>query len=753
MQPQKSIAILLDYLGAEMGTYIGGYQGSIFTGIRNELSRQGLRWVTYVGHAVHDREQNAAYRKASDLYRLIDPERHSGMIVLTPALGTNLSDQEFLNFLDAYHPLPVVGIGRKLPGVPTVLVNNASGMQDLMQHLIVSRGFRRFVFVRGIAAHHDAQVREQVFRDALAGHALPMPEDHFLNGGFHSTQAYSAIKHFLQRSRDFEVVVCANDEMAFGVMQALQDHGLRVPTQVAVVGFDDIAEAEVRIPPLTTIRQPLQDMGGEAVRLLLSGAQQDVHLGSQLVIRQSCGTLPSMETLPTALPSPQDLLYRSLLDAARDPACRERFMAHWYDLLREAVTRGESLDPLQQHLMEGQLQAQQNLPPTLWMELTRLALDAHRLLYDLQKVAQSRSYFSYTMTMIYQMRLDAELLSFHDLPSLLGGLKKYLEWMEVERHVMVLYDHFGPEPSPTAHVVLTSEQRDSSAFPTHRLLPEGMQHLLQSENWFVMPLFINDEHYGLLLLGKHSKHNLDGDIPRYLISRAISQVVKVQAQQQYTESLERQVEARTLELQQEVTIRTRTEKALRLANQELQRSVLLDGLTGIFNRTAFNDHLQRMHSSHLQSRQPLSLVLCDVDFFKKYNDLYGHLQGDSCLKEVAQAIERCARNRDDMAARYGGEEFALILPETDSAGALRVAERLQQELLELALPHQASEASNQVTLSMGVAVFSPTVFSPTSGSSPQSLIQQADEALYEAKRHGRNRVMLHRPRPHPEPLH
>ncbi|GEM49293.1 diguanylate cyclase domain-containing protein [Deinococcus cellulosilyticus] len=739
MEPHQSIAILLDYLGAEMGTYIGGYQGSIFSGIRKELARRGVPWVTYVGHAVHDVNQNSAYRKANDLYRLIDPSRHAGMIVLTPAIGTHLSDAEFLDFLEPYHPLPIVGIGRKLPGIPTVLVDNTLGMQDLMEHLIVTRHFRRFVFMRGIAQHHDAQVREQVFRAALKRHSLDILEEHFLTGDFHSARAYTAMREFLLQRRDFEVVVCANDEMAFGVMQALQDHGLRVPTQVAVVGFDDIAEAQVRIPPLTTIRQPLQELGVEAVNLLLEGqGREEVFLGSQLVVRQSCGTLPGLEDMSTLPLTRENRLYQSLLDTVRQPECKGGFTAHWYELLLETVNLGDPLDPLQQQLMELQLQAQQNLSPALWPELTRTLLEGHRLLYEIQKVAQSRSYFSYTMTMIHQMRLDAELLSYQDLPSLLGGLKRYLDWLEVERYVLVLYDTFGPEPSATAHVALCSEAHptEPSSFPTRQLVPDSMQDTLHQDTWFAMPLFINDEHYGLLLTGKHTKFNLDGDMPRYLISRALSQVVKVQAQSRYTESLEQQVKERTHELQQEVKERTRAEKALRVANQELQRSVLLDGLTGIFNRTAFNDHLKRMWKSHLDSSQPLSLILCDVDFFKKYNDLYGHLQGDSCLKQVAKAIERCARNREDMAARYGGEEFALILPETDLAGGMRVAERLQQELNALALPHAASEVSSQITVSMGLANLIPE-----HGTSPNLLIQQADLALYEAKHLGRNRVV------------
>jgi diguanylate cyclase (GGDEF)-like protein len=186
-------------------------------------------------------------------------------------------------------------------------------------------------------------------------------------------------------------------------------------------------------------------------------------------------------------------------------------------------------------------------------------------------------------------------------------------------------------------------------------------------------------------------------------------------------------------LESEIYERRQAEAALRKANFELQRLAVLDGLTQTANRRRFDQYL------HIQWEQPaagpLSLLMCDVDCFKGYNDGYGHQAGDQCLQLVAHAISRAACHVKDLVARYGGEEFAVILPETDLPGALRVAEQIQRELNLLRLPHAHSAVAAHVTLSIGAAVVLPTP-----GSSAELLVAAADAALYQAKHQGRNRV-------------
>jgi diguanylate cyclase (GGDEF)-like protein len=162
----------------------------------------------------------------------------------------------------------------------------------------------------------------------------------------------------------------------------------------------------------------------------------------------------------------------------------------------------------------------------------------------------------------------------------------------------------------------------------------------------------------------------------------------------------------------------------------------IDGLTQIANRRRFDEYLSQEWGRHIRMQQPLSLLICDVDHFKLYNDGKGHQAGDECLKRVAKAISQCYR-AGDLVARYGGEEFALVLPQTNAAGAMQVAERVRSAVAAVALPHGASPVCPFVTLSIGVACTTPQPHDPTGA---RALIEQADRHLYKAKQLGRNQV-------------
>lgn len=194
---------------------------------------------------------------------------------------------------------------------------------------------------------------------------------------------------------------------------------------------------------------------------------------------------------------------------------------------------------------------------------------------------------------------------------------------------------------------------------------------------------------------------------------------------------------REVALTREVEQRT---QALSEANAALQRLASLDGLTRIANRGAFDRCLADAWTAHAANREPLALLLCDIDAFKAYNDTYGHLAGDTALTAVARALSSALRSHDDVAARYGGEEFAILLARCDRDEASRVARILLDSVRDLAIEHRASSVASIVTVSIGVASAVPEA-----SSSPDGLLQRADEALYRAKSGGRDRVVLDDP--------
>lgn len=239
-------------------------------------------------------------------------------------------------------------------------------------------------------------------------------------------------------------------------------------------------------------------------------------------------------------------------------------------------------------------------------------------------------------------------------------------------------------------VVLDRPDRLASLYPQHTISNNGLG--LSAENWCIMPKLGNRLY---LAIDAGPIHDEDGIL------------------------------VAVVETLRDMTDYKRSEAALK----SLAAS---DGLTSLANRRTFDQTFLMEWSRALRTKKPLSLVLADVDHFKLYNDLYGHQRGDECLRSIASLLERNTRPTD-LCARYGGEEFAIILPDTDHAGACQIIERLQKELELVNLPHGACGAGPFVALSLGVATQVPR--SELEG---EWLFKQADDALYAAKRSGRN---------------
>jgi diguanylate cyclase (GGDEF)-like protein len=207
-------------------------------------------------------------------------------------------------------------------------------------------------------------------------------------------------------------------------------------------------------------------------------------------------------------------------------------------------------------------------------------------------------------------------------------------------------------------------------------------------------------------------------------------------------NVQMKLQDQNIRLQKEIEYRKQAEASLEksnlhleTANKELEKLVGLDGLTKIGNRRYFDEYLDRECQRLTRENGSLALILSDIDYFKNYNDTYGHLAGDDCLKQVAQGISNSLKRPADIVARYGGEEFVIVLPNTDLNGAIGVAETIKSEIANLKILHEQSAVSQYVSLSFGVSCTRPD-----QKRSPEALINTADQSLYQAKASGRNQI-------------
>jgi diguanylate cyclase (GGDEF)-like protein len=196
-------------------------------------------------------------------------------------------------------------------------------------------------------------------------------------------------------------------------------------------------------------------------------------------------------------------------------------------------------------------------------------------------------------------------------------------------------------------------------------------------------------------------------------------------------SLKRETDRRKRREHQLIELAVKLEET----NRQLQCLSSLDGLTGIPNRRSCDEFMEKEWRRAVRDAQSFAMIMLDIDFFKSFNDTYGHLAGDDCLRSVATALHELVKRPGDLIGRYGGEEFIVLLPETDIKGAGAVAEAMRLAVVALGIPNAASTVADRVTLSAGVAA---TV--PEKSTAVKDLIAAADKALYQAKKEGRNRV-------------
>ena len=269
------------------------YQSNIWIGASDTAIRTGCSLISFAGGSLSKSSWDEYEPQRNIIYNLIDKHHLKG-IIIAGSLGNFISGGEFKDFYHRFIDIPMVCLGPEIPTVPTVIADNTHGMRELISHLVEGHHCSHIAFVRGPEGNQEAEERLRIFREVLLEHGLEPDPRLILAGDFSRDAGVHAVEHLLSCEFKFDALVGANDDTALGALKAFQEHHIRVPDEVLVVGFDDIEESGFSAPPLTTVRQPLYEMGCKAVEVIhdcINGRKikGTIIVPATLTTRQSCG--------------------------------------------------------------------------------------------------------------------------------------------------------------------------------------------------------------------------------------------------------------------------------------------------------------------------------------------------------------------------------------------------------------------------------------------------------------------------------
>jgi DNA-binding LacI/PurR family transcriptional regulator len=514
------------------------YQSTLVQAVVETARRQGAGVRAFVGGGLGSPERFGAQRNF--LYDLVGPANVDGLVILSSTLANYADQAALLAFAGRYRPLPMASIGRLLEGVPSVAVDNAPALREGLRHLVRVHGHRRIAFVRGPAGNHDAEERYRVYREVLGEHEIALDAALIAPGDYTLAAGTAAVRTLLdERRASFQALVAANDYMALGAIEALRARGVRVPADVAVVGFDDLDEARFAQTPLTSLRQPLREQGELATEMVLAQLRGDgvparTLLPAQLVVRRSCGCraavmkehdhaiAASVAQWSAALEHAAAWVFLSVkrvgraADAERCGAVmaaaldaevggqRGVFGARFEEILAGATSRSEleawheivkGMRDLLRPAMAGDA-ARALRAEDAWHE-------AHVLIAQATERALARRSLSITRWARTVSEAGDALAAARDVPALMAALVEQLPRLQIPGAHVALFEARRPESG--ARLALSVRggvvaPTNDTLYPAARLLPEGTLAPADRQDLLVLPLFSREAPLGLALL-------------------------------------------------------------------------------------------------------------------------------------------------------------------------------------------------------------------------------------------------------------
>jgi diguanylate cyclase (GGDEF)-like protein len=737
----------------------GDYCNLLTRGVSDAAAENGINLFVFSGKSIRIPYQ--FQYQYNVIYELALNGSLDGIILASGLLYSFISHQEFERFYTRFKPVPMVSISVPLEGMPAVIINNRTGLHQALRHLIRVHGKKRIAFIRGPRNNFEAEERYSVYMEVLRENGLRFDPRLVCDGDFTHYSATAALSELIDRRKtDFDAVAAANDEMALKVLDLLRQRGYEVPGQIAVTGFDNVGGARLCHPSLTTVQQPVYEMGRRALGLMLGVLRgkkpTNVTLDTGMVIRESCGCLPESAGLADAaggdyIPAAGtgEFIERETENLGRfgfDKARTGELVNHLFRDLPLSGSGESVMDGLIREFSGIFYRSDLNEEEvgTIQGFVTRLRIKALELCREGESTRSLEDFFQKIRSVLVDMvqKGNASLWSLHNngnrsLRSVLNLMISYIHDRETALGMIVdelkaagirncavflyegeiLHKLNSVWTNPEKAVLTLAYNEEQGAFPyfrkepetcevsrifDHPSLPRQGRHTI-----LVNPLFFMDVQIGIILCELEFK---DPFIYESIFIE-ISCALKLASLMAVQTDIQMKLRAAMQDLEE--------------YNTKLNNISQTDELTGLLNRRGFIS--LAVQSLELAARAGKSGVLfyADLDGLKSINDRFGHKEGDFALRQTSSILKKTFRNAD-IVARLGGDEFIIFAVDTMEESIPDILARLKQCSLE---SNRQSGRPYSISISVGYVPFSTETSVDI-----DVLMSEADACLYEQKK-------------------
>ncbi len=749
-------------VGLLIGQMEESYISLIWPGIIEYIEKNNATLIIFAARSPQTKDGcNFADNVINDF---ITEENIDGLIIMTGEMSNYLKRAKIEKLCRQFKFIPAVSIAYKLNNIPAVLVKNRTGILEAIDHLVQVHKHKRIAFIKGAEGNFEARIRFDAYKEGLSNNKIDFNSELVLPGNFTRETGRAAVELLIdKRKKKVDAILAADDVMALAALEALQDRGIVVPDEIAIVGFDDIVEAGYTMPPLTTVKQSLYEQGWTAAKTVLKMIKGEkvpdvIHLPTELVVRQSCGCLPKSvfsqkdavfiekkESNKIEKMMDKETVVSSVFNDFIDPDMKTETNKKWlFDVLNSFYEDLIDKEAGNRFLIAVYKMLNKNNKNDInirgWQKIFHNL--RHRVLSCMSdsKVIQKVDYlFQRSEILVEEVLLrkmsfgkilmieknwtlseiTRSLSTTFDIEELMFFISEEIPRLNVKNFFIALYDEDvqsikNPEwklPQESEIIFAHNDRgridlsKYDPIFLTRDIFHKKIHY--NSTSWIIMPLFFKFEQFGFIVFEFDSEKLFLYEMLRSQISSVLKGALLLK------ERKEAENELRT------------AFSHVELVNKKLRNLSIKDELTGLYNRRGFMRLCKKNIELCKRSNKKFTIFYADLDGLKNINDTYGHKEGDRAIKEIANVLRGTFRD-NDIIARLGGDEFTIMALDISENNIENIVKRIRDVLNYY---NVILELEYRLSISLGTAIFDPA--NPLS---LDELISNADNSLYEQKK-------------------